>query len=297
MTDVDPSGPPKVSIVLVAYNRAASLPATLDSLLSQRLADFELILSDDCSSDGTAAVGAEYAARDPRVRYRRNAQNLRMPGNLNAAIQEARGEYVAIAHDSDLYRDDLLERWASALDRHPDAAFVFNAYAFRHSERVDLHPIPECMNGRRFLADVFVPNWGGCPVFGQTMIRRRCLEEVGLFDPEYSMHSDIEMWVRLASRWDVAYVPEPLITITPREPDHLLKGHYWWEHTVDVRVKRMAHRVVYGRSSIRRFHFELMARFTYLWQTLLVLKNRRWADAWQGLGILLTGRDQVAPPY
>ncbi len=297
VTDDDPSHPPKVSVVLVAYNRAASLPATLDSLLAQRFRDFELIVSDDCSTDGTAEVGAAYAARDPRVRYRRNAENLRMPGNLNAAIAEARGEYVAIAHDSDLYRDDLLERWAGALDRHPNAAFVFNAYGFRNSDRVDVHPIPECMDGRTFLRETFVPNWGGCPVFGQTMIRRRCLDEVGLFDPTYSMNSDIEMWVRLASRWDVAYIPEPLLTISPREKDHFLKGHYWWERTVDVRVKRMAHEIVYGKAFWPRLRFELMARRTYLCQTLAVLKNRRWADAWQGLGILLTGRDDVAPPY
>lgn len=297
VTDVRPERPPKVSIVLVAYNRAASLPATLDSLLAQSFQDFELIVSDDCSTDATAEVGAAYAARDPRIRYRCNAKNLRMPGNLNAAIGEARGEYVAIAHDSDLYRTDLLELWSSALDRHPDAAFVFNAYGFRGSDRIDRRAMPECMDGRRFLAEIFVPNWGGSPVFGQTMIRRRCLDEVGLFDPRYSMHSDIEMWVRLASRWDVAYIDEPLITISPREANHLLGGHYWWEHTVDIRVKRMAHGIVHGRSLLRRLRFELRARLTYLWQTLLVLKNRRWADARQGFGILLTGNDEVPPPY
>ena len=198
--------PHKVTAVLVAYNRAPTLPRTLDSVLTQSLRDFELIISDDCSTDDTADVCAEYVRRDPRVRYRKSPRNLRMPGNLNAALLEARGEYLAILHDGDTYRHDLLEKWAAALDRHPKAGFVFNAYAYESdargsesgSDRIDM---PRCMDGLEFLERIFVPNWGGCPVFGTTMVRRSCFESVGPFDPQYSMNSDIEMWMRLASGW------------------------------------------------------------------------------------------------
>jgi hypothetical protein len=157
--------------------------------------------------------------------------------------------------------------------------------------------MPDCMDGREFLERIFIPNWGGCPVYGTTMVRKFCLDEVGPFDPRYSMHSDIEMWARLASRYAVAYVPEFLVTITPREAGHLLKDHYWWENTVDVRVKRLAFRTVYGRSLLRRLVFEWKARLTYAYQTLPMLKNRRWADAAFGLWLVASGRDDVPPPY
>jgi glycosyltransferase involved in cell wall biosynthesis len=292
---------PKVSVVLVTYNRAAQLPTTLDSLLAQTHTDFELIVSDDCSTDGTPAVCERYAQQDPRIRYRRNPRNLRMPGNLNAAIGEARGAYLAITHDGDLYRADLLEKWAGALDRHPSAGFVFNGYREGarpgHTARSWLIDMPECMNGREFLERIYVPNPGGCPIYGTTMVRKACLDAVGLFDPRYSMHSDIEMWVRLASRYDVAYVPELLITMMPREANHVLVGHRWWELTVDVRAKRMAHAVVHGRALLPRLRFEARVRRSYAFQTLVMLKHRRWKDAWLGLKLVLTGREDVAPPY
>lgn len=294
--------PPRVSIVLVTYNRADRLPATIDSLLAQTLSDFELIVSDDCSPDETQAVCQEYVRRDPRVRYRRNSRNLRMPGNLNAAIEDAHGEYLAITHDGDVYRSDVIEKWAGALDRHPSAGFVFNAYlrvwpGTDRPDRIERVEMPDCMDGREFLRRIFVPNWGGCPVYGTAMIRRRCLDEVGLFDPRFSMHSDVEMWARLAGRYDVAYLPETLITLLPREPDHFLKDHYWWEKTVDVRVKRLAFLGSLGARSWReRLAFELRARALYAFHSLVLLKNRRWSDARKGALLVLTGREDVPPP-
>jgi len=100
-----------VSLCLTTCNRATVLPATVDSLLSQTFSDFELIISDDCSTDHTEEICRDYQARDPRIRYFRNNRNLKMPGNLNAAIGRATGEYIANLHDGDVYR---AERWPAA---------------------------------------------------------------------------------------------------------------------------------------------------------------------------------------
>jgi glycosyltransferase involved in cell wall biosynthesis len=293
---------PKVSVLLVTYNRAERLPATLDSLLAQSFRDFELIVSDDCSTDATPSICAAYAGRDARVRYRCNPRNLRMPGNLNAAIAEARGELLAITHDGDVYRPDLLEKWTAALERHPSAGFVFNAYrmegaAVGGTTRIDVLDMPECMNGHEFLRRVFIPAIWGCPVHGTTMVRRASLEAVGgAFDPAYSMHSDVEMWARLAGRYDVAYLSEPLISIMRRESGHFLERHYWWEKTVNVRVKRIAFQIVSDGSWRSRLGFELRARAIYLLNTLLLLKNRRWGEAAAGLRLVATGREDMPPP-
>jgi glycosyltransferase involved in cell wall biosynthesis len=137
-----------VSVVVTTYNRAPKLPPTLDTILAQDFGDFELIVSDDCSPDATEAVGRAYERRDPRVRYRRNPVNLRMPGNLNAAIAAANGEVIANLHDDDLYRPGLLSRWVAALGRHPTAAFVFNAHQVIDAHgRTSLHRLampPAC---------------------------------------------------------------------------------------------------------------------------------------------------------
>jgi glycosyltransferase involved in cell wall biosynthesis len=292
------SSVPKISVVLTTYNRARVLPITLDSILAQTERDFELIISDDCSPDETERVCREYEKRDRRVRYRRNANNLKMPGNLNAGIAEARGEYIANLHDGDMYRSDLLEKWASALDRYPRAAFVFNQYeaSDRHGRKLYTIDMPDCMNGHEFLRRIYVTQWG-CPVFGTVMARKACYDAVGPFDSRYSFHSDIEMWVRLAFRYDVAHVPEPLIHVTAREDTHIMGGKRWWELTVDVRVKRQALHLVAPQDMRAKLAFELRARMHYAFQALPALKHGRWHDIKTALYMAATGRDDVSPPY
>ena len=289
---------PRVSVVVTTYKRAHRLATTLESILGQSFVDFELIVSDDCSGDGTAGVVREFSRCDPRVRYRSNSSRLRMPGNLNAAIVEARGEYIANLHDDDIYRSDLLAKWSAALDRHRSAAFVFNSYLARLAdgrERVYGIQMPECLSGREFLRRVYLKGWGS-PVFGTVMARRACYEAVGPFDPRYSISSDIEMWVRLASRYDVAFIDEPLITVTAREPNHVLVGHRWWEIANDVLVKRLAVDVAYPGSRRHKAIFEVKARWHYAWQALPALKHGRWSDVYRSMLLALTGRDAIPPP-
>jgi len=294
-----PAAAPRISVVLTTYNRAGVLASTLDDVLSQTCADFELIVSDDCSPDHTEELCREYMRRDPRVRYRRNPRNLRMPGNLNAAIAEARGEYVANLHDGDIYRADLLEKWSGALDRHPNAAFVFNQYSSGEPgspTRLHALDLPECIGGREFLLRHFTTQWGS-PVFGTVMARKACYDAVGPFDPAYSFNSDVEMWARLAMRYDVAYVAEPLIQITPRENTHVMSKRHLWEITVDVRVKRRALELLAPHDRLQRLRFEARARARYAWQVLPALHHARWADVRTALHLAATGRDEIPQPY
>ena len=84
---------PTLTIGLPVYNGEAFLAESINSVLTQDYTDLELVITDNASTDGTAAICREYAARDPRVRYRRNATNLGIAGNFNAAFAEARGRY------------------------------------------------------------------------------------------------------------------------------------------------------------------------------------------------------------
>jgi len=75
-----------LSVILVTYNRADLLDATIDSILSQTLADFELIIADDASPDRTQQVCQRWAISDCRIRYQRRPENIGMPQNLNLGI-------------------------------------------------------------------------------------------------------------------------------------------------------------------------------------------------------------------
>ena len=103
------SPPPKVSVCVVAYNRARQLDETLASLAAQTRPPDELIVSDDCSADDTARVGERWQRSGAfrEFRFNRNSRNLGMPANLNVAVGMARGEYIANLHDGDWYAPDL----------------------------------------------------------------------------------------------------------------------------------------------------------------------------------------------
>lgn len=255
---MNPSPTPSITVVLVAYNRAATLGRTLDSLLVQTYQDFELIISDDCSTDDTEQVARRYEALDKRVRYRRNATNLSMPGNLNAAIEEARGQYIANLHDGDVYNPRLLEAWHTALERCKDAAFVFNAYRMldRRGETAQLfvEPLPACVPGSVLLEKIFFRRWRfDSPVWGTVMARRSAYQAHGLFDPRFGFCSDVDMWMRFASRNRVAYVSEPLISLAGR--DELPSGNpegFWHQRRLLYRMFLEARRRQFASRPLRR---------------------------------------------
>jgi len=115
--------PPLVSVLLPACNAASTLPAALDSLLAQTLADFEVVAVDDGSTDGTAAVLAEYARRDPRVRVLA-APHAGIAPALNTALAAARGRFLARMDADDLARPERLARQAAALEAEPGLGLV-----------------------------------------------------------------------------------------------------------------------------------------------------------------------------
>jgi glycosyltransferase involved in cell wall biosynthesis len=110
---------PRLSIGLPVYNGEDYLAESLEALLGQTYEDFELIVSDNASTDGTADICHRYAKQDSRIRYFRQPRNLGCNPNHNFVIKEARGELFKLAADDDLYARDLLKRCVEVLDEFP----------------------------------------------------------------------------------------------------------------------------------------------------------------------------------
>jgi glycosyltransferase involved in cell wall biosynthesis len=115
---------PRLSIGLPVHNGEAYLSESLDALLAQSYQDFELIISDNASTDGTEEICRRYAAHDPRIRYLRQPANIGAAPNHNAVLEAARGELFKWASHDDLYDRDLLARCVEVLDTHPDVVLV-----------------------------------------------------------------------------------------------------------------------------------------------------------------------------
>lgn len=116
---------PKVSIGLPVYNGENFLREALDSLLAQTFTDFEIIISDNASTDGTMAICQTYAAQDSRIRYFRQGENLGAAPNYNFVFDQAAGEYFKWAAHDDLCAPEFLEKCVAALDSNPDVVLCY----------------------------------------------------------------------------------------------------------------------------------------------------------------------------
>ena len=116
---------PKVSIGLPVYNGAMFLEHTIASLLGQTFADFELIISDNASTDGKAEIGRVFARRDPRVRYHRQPQNRCAAFNWNFVVHQARGEFFKWASANDYCHETFVARCLEVLSAHADVVLCY----------------------------------------------------------------------------------------------------------------------------------------------------------------------------
>jgi glycosyltransferase involved in cell wall biosynthesis len=116
---------PCVSIGLAVYNGEKFLAKAIDSILAQTFTDFELILSDNASTDWTEAICKTYAAKDNRVRYHRNAENIGGANNENQTFRMSRGEFFRWAAHDDVCAPELIEKCLSILDQDPSVVLCY----------------------------------------------------------------------------------------------------------------------------------------------------------------------------
>lgn len=115
---------PRLSIGLPVYNGEKYLAESLDALLGQTYDDYELIISDNASTDATDEICRDYAAHDTRIRYVRQPRNIGACPNHNYTFHLARGEYFKWASHDDLYARNLLERCVEALVARPEVVLA-----------------------------------------------------------------------------------------------------------------------------------------------------------------------------
>jgi cellulose synthase/poly-beta-1,6-N-acetylglucosamine synthase-like glycosyltransferase len=198
---------PRVSVIVPTYNRAYVIREALDSLLAQTYQDFEAIVVDDGSTDDTAEVVSRYG---PPIRYLRRESNGGAGAARNDGIRASEGEFVTFVDADDLYLPRRLEASLAALEASPDCG---GAYAEMHEVAPDGKPLTLRLAAAGFHASgwVFRGQLLHFALHTNTVtVRRRCFDEVGLFDEALRAYEDQHMWLRLTHRYRFACVPEPL---------------------------------------------------------------------------------------
>ena len=208
--------PPLLSVVIPAYNRASSIAAAIDSVLMQTWGDFELIVVDDGSTDGTLEAAARIA--DPRLRLVENPRNMGAAGARNTGVAAARGTWVAFQDSDDEWLPRKLELQMARLLA-PGAAFVgaycgllvVGGYRENAGPRLKLRYVPDTsilpVDG-----DILPSLLRGNIISTQTLVVRRDLFlSLGSFDDETTPIEDWDFVLRLAQQGPIAFVDEPLV--------------------------------------------------------------------------------------
>ena len=118
---------PLVSIIMGVYNNAPTLPAALDSILAQTYENWEFVICDDCSTDGSPSILESYAARDARFVLLRNEKNLRLAASLNRCLEVTKGELIARMDGDDIALPERFAVQVSYLQEHPEMDLVGTA--------------------------------------------------------------------------------------------------------------------------------------------------------------------------
>lgn len=206
---------PRVSVCIPAYNGAEFIGEAIRSVLGQSFGDFELVIIDDCSTDGT--VEAARAIGDPRIRIAVNPRNLGPRDNWNKALDEARGEFFKLLPQDDFLYSDCLRRQVEVFDDGANAAVALVCGARyivdrrgrvlmkrgfgRKHDRVD---------GRRAVRDCVRAGTNLIGEPGAVLMRTELARKIGRFDDTNFYVIDLDFWSRALSGRDLYVIPEVL---------------------------------------------------------------------------------------
>jgi glycosyltransferase involved in cell wall biosynthesis len=204
---------PKVSVCIPVYNRAEIICDAIESVLSQTHRDFELIVTDNCSTDNTLEVVKKYAVADDRIKYYKNKSNLGVISNLNQGLMLAKGKYIKFLLSDDKLAPSCLEKFVDVMEKHPAVSLVTSyTQAFGRSSSirgVSSFPGTGQLDRKIYQKDLLITgNWPGSP--SSVMFRREDLR-VGLFNHMWKYWlGDLDMSIRLLGVGDAYVVPDIL---------------------------------------------------------------------------------------
>lgn len=200
------SFPPKVSVIVTTYNRVDLLREAMNSILGQSFRDLELIVVDNYSWDGTTDYLSSIS--DKRLRHTRNANNGVIAVNRNLGISLARGEYAAFCDDDDSWQPDKLRLQVELMNSRSELALCYtNAETICGDKTLSRRLIRRRVLRNHFFALLrgnFIPN-------SSVLVRRRVFEDIGVLNTDGSLREDYEMWLRVAWRFQITGIDQPLI--------------------------------------------------------------------------------------
>lgn len=203
----------KVSIILPTYNRAYILKNAINSILNQTYTNFELIIVDDGSTDNTCELVNSF--NDSRIVYYYTKINQGASAARNYGIEKASCDFIAFEDSDDTWRPQKLEKQMKAFEKSDDIGFVYHkiCYDMGKNSCAILPPdsIPLSQKSGNIYHQLLYDNLVDCP---SLIVRRQCLQDIGLFDTSLKALEDYDLVLRLAKNYQAEFINEILLDST-----------------------------------------------------------------------------------
>ena len=199
---------PKVSVLMLNYNYENYIWQAIESVLNQSFADFEFIIIDDASRDGSWDIIQKYAKRDPRIHMYQNEINLWMHKTRNRLIELSQCPYIAIFDSDDISLPDRINVELDFLEKNPEYGMC-GSYV-EVIDKTGAHIADKkfpCYNN-----DIRQSFFFRNPFCHSTvMIRKECFEVVWVYDESFKVAEDLDMWVRIWARYNMYNIQQNLV--------------------------------------------------------------------------------------
>jgi len=209
---------PPLTICIPTYNSSRFLKENLESIVNQDYTNFEIVISDNASTDDTEEIVKSF--NNKKIKFFRNPVTIGLTcRNYNERIGEIKTEFIAFYHSDDIYEKEIARKEVEFLLSHPEASAVFTLGILinEKDKRIGEFQLPEELRGKELynFMDIFraLLKTAECPIICPTfMARKKIFEEVGLFDEKrFKRAADVEMWLRISKKYQIGILKEDLI--------------------------------------------------------------------------------------
>ena len=207
-----------VTVIIPTFNRAHKIPRAIASVLYQTFADYEILVVDDGSEDGTHEVLTRFRSH---VEWITHSKNLGASAARNTGIRESHSPLIAFLDSDDYWLPDKLAAQVSFFSEHPEAvACQTEELWVRRGVRVN--PMKKHFKPS---GEIFEPSLKLCVVSpSAVVVKRSLLEEVGDFDEDFPVCEDYDLWLRVSWKYPIWLIPEPLVIKEGGAPDQLSRS-------------------------------------------------------------------------
>jgi glycosyltransferase involved in cell wall biosynthesis len=199
---------PKISVITPVYNNEKYLLQCIESILSQMFKDFEFIIVDDGSEDGTSDILQEYAKKDPRIRIVKNDKNRGQAYSMNAGFKETRANFIAVMDSDDIAKPQRLERQLNFLETNKEYGGC-GSFQVLIDENGDQIEIKDMFQEEGEVKDL-MHNLSNLS-HSTCMFRREVFERTGGYRDAFKRAQDIDLFLRVSREYKIYNIPELLL--------------------------------------------------------------------------------------